>query len=235
MLAVLPESRALRHRRVGGAAFSVAVHLALISVMLATTVGPSLGKPERPESVAVHFVPTPPPAPPLDATVPRLSSLAPLLAGAQFAVLRIPAPNVVPTTLPPVDLTHALSATRLEIGSGGAHGPGRVLSIVDGDDRPASDAWRGNELLMRIVTPATPRYPDLLRSANIEGRVLVRFGVDTLGRIDMQTVRILSSTHDLFSRAVLEALPGFHFKPSMIAGRRVPSLAEMPFEFQITK
>jgi len=45
----------------------------------------------------------------------------------------------------------------------------------------------------------------------------------------------VSSTHDLFSRAVLEALDGFRFKPAEVGTRRVAALAEMPFEFRITK
>jgi periplasmic protein TonB len=48
-------------------------------------------------------------------------------------------------------------------------------------------------------------------------------------------VAILSSTHELFSRAVRDALPGFRFRPAEMGGHRVRALAEMPFEFQITK
>ena len=66
---------------------------------------------------------------------------------------------------------------------------------------------------MRIVTSAKPRYPESLRQAGIDGRVLVRFTVDTLGRVDMSSVQILESTHDLFTRAVRDALAGFRFKP----------------------
>jgi TonB family protein len=36
---------------------------------------------------------------------------------------------------------------------------------------------------MRIVTTAKPRYPERLREAGIEGTVVVRFTVDTTGRV----------------------------------------------------
>ncbi|HWP15549.1 MAG TPA: energy transducer TonB [Xanthobacteraceae bacterium] len=88
---------------------------------------------------------------------------------------------------------------------------------------------------MRIVTTAKPRYPERLREAGIEGTVVVRFTVDTTGRVDRRTAQVVSSTHDLFSRAVLEALDGFRFKPAEVGTRRVAALAEMPFEFRITK
>ena len=45
----------------------------------------------------------------------------------------------------------------------------------------------------------------------------------------------MSSTHDLFTRTVRAALPAFRFKPAELGGHRVRALAEMPFEFQITK
>ena len=71
--------------------------------------------------------------------------------------------------------------------------------------------------------------------AGIDGRVLVRFTVDTTGAVDMNSVMILSSTHDLFTRSVRDVLPSFRFKPAELHGKRVPSLAEMPFEFSISK
>ena len=60
--------------------------------------------------------------------------------------------------------------------------------------------------MMRVVTQSKPRYPESLRLAGIEGHVLVQFKVDTLGMVDPASVKFLSSTHDLFSRAVREAL-----------------------------
>jgi TonB family protein len=65
--------------------------------------------------------------------------------------------------------------------------------------------------------------------------VLVRFVVDTVGRIDMTSVQVLQSTHDLFTRAVRDALESFRFRPAEARGHRVRAMAEMPFEFQIRK
>jgi TonB family protein len=96
-------------------------------------------------------------------------------------------------------------------------------------------AWTGSEALMRVVTQGRPRYPESLRQSAIEGRVLIRFNVDTLGRIDPASVTILSSTHELFSRAVRDVLGDFRFRPAEVNGRRVVALAEMPFEFAIRR
>jgi hypothetical protein len=51
----------------------------------------------------------------------------------------------------------------------------------------------------------------------------------------MASVQVLSSTHDAFTAAVREALPRFRFKPAEVGGRRVAALAEMPFEFRISR
>jgi hypothetical protein len=48
-------------------------------------------------------------------------------------------------------------------------------------------------------------------------------------------VQFVRSTHDLFSRAVRDALVNFRFKPAEIGGRKVSAMAEMPFEFAIQR
>ena len=86
---------------------------------------------------------------------------------------------------------------------------------------------------MHIVSSAKPRYPETLRQNRIDGRVLVQFTVDTTGRVDMPSIRVMQSTHDLFTQAVRSALASFRFRPAEVNGKRVAALAEMPFEFQI--
>jgi len=87
--------------------------------------------------------------------------------------------------------------------------------------------------MMHIITSAKPRYPETLRQGGIGGRVLVQFSVDTTGRVDMASVRVLQSTHDLFTQAVRSALGAFRFRPAEVNGKRTAALAEMPFEFQV--
>jgi protein TonB len=107
--------------------------------------------------------------------------------------------------------------------------------VIDGEGTAGTTEWRGKELLMRIERAAKPRYPEALRQSGIEGRVVVQFTVDTAGRVEPSSIRILNSTHDLFTRAVRDALVQFRFAPAAVGDRRVPALAEMPFEFQITR
>jgi protein TonB len=148
------------------------------------------------------------------------------------------APISIPVGIPPIDLTPGVSPDSIVIGSSASKGnvgrPGGSLDLT-GDDVPRAGEWGGTELLMRIVASRKPRYPESLRMAGIDGRVLVRFTVDTTGAVDMSSVTILASTHDLFTRSVRDVLASYRFKPAEQHGKRVPSLAEMPFEFSISK
>jgi protein TonB len=73
----------------------------------------------------------------------------------------------------------------------------------------------------------------MLRSANVEGAVLVQFVVDTLGRVDSTTVHVLKSTHDLFTNAVKDVVFRYKFRPAELAGRKVKQLVQMPFDFRV--
>jgi len=78
-----------------------------------------------------------------------------------------------------------------------------------------------------------PRYPQNLRDARISGDVAAQFVVDTLGRPEMETLRVQSGTHPEFGDAVRDALPSMQFFPASIGGRLVRQLVFMPFGFSV--
>jgi protein TonB len=82
---------------------------------------------------------------------------------------------------------------------------------------------------------ATPRYPSMLQSAGVDGRVRAQFVVDTLGRVESGSFRALESTHDLFTAAVHEALTRARFTPAEFGGRKVRQLVEQNFTFNISR
>lgn len=233
MFGELLESRARRHRRTGGVVLSVVTHVTIIGAATVVTArgAPVPHRPEKP--VIVHVTP-PPPRRPVERQVSRVTQARPQFHDVVISVTTVVAPTVVPTSLPPIDMTRGLASDSIVVGataSSGSGYPSRTLDLRDdgGDGR----AWRGNDLLMRMTASAKPRYPENLRTAGIDGRVLVRFAVDTLGRIDPASVEIVSSTHQLFTDAVRQVLGVFRFRPAESGGRRVRALAEMPFEFSI--
>ena len=78
-----------------------------------------------------------------------------------------------------------------------------------------------------------PRYPRILLGAGIQGAVVVQFVVDSTGAADPRSLRILRSSHELFSRAVRTVLPRMRFHPAEIAGHRVGVVVEQPFSFVV--
>jgi protein TonB len=65
--------------------------------------------------------------------------------------------------------------------------------------------------------------------------VLAQFVVDTTGRAETNTFKVLKSDHDQFTQAVRNALPGMRFYPAEVGGRKVKQLVQQPFVFNISK
>ncbi len=80
-----------------------------------------------------------------------------------------------------------------------------------------------------------PRYPQILRSAGVEGEVLAQFVVDVDGRADAATFKALKASHDLFAEAVHDALPSMRFVPAEVAGKRVKQVVQQPFAFRVAR
>jgi TonB family protein len=79
------------------------------------------------------------------------------------------------------------------------------------------------------------RYPTLLRSAQVEGRVLASFVVDANGRVDLSTFQVLQSDHQLFTNAVRQALETAQYQPAEVGGRKVAQVVQQPFVFNIAE
>jgi TonB family protein len=80
-----------------------------------------------------------------------------------------------------------------------------------------------------------PRFPAVMRSAGMEGTARFQFVVDTLGRVELATVRELQSTHAAFALAVRGTLPLMRFTPARVGGRPVRQLVEFPIVFRMER
>lgn len=63
-----------------------------------------------------------------------------------------------------------------------------------------------------------PTYPAELRGTGQSGTVKLQFWVDTRGRVERETVEILESPHEAFSREALALLPQLRFLPAEVGG-----------------
>jgi TonB family protein len=100
---------------------------------------------------------------------------------------------------------------------------------------PAYFEFQVERQAVRLRTSPVPRYPDVLRSARMEGEVLAQFVVDTLGRFETGSLKILKSSHELFSQAVREAAPRMVYSPAELSGRKVRQLIQEPFTFTLPR
>lgn len=237
MFATLIESKPRRQRRTGGALLSVAVHLGLIAGAIAatSTIDARPAPPPKPVIIPISLRPHDPgpeQPKPVTPTPPRGPVEGPLGPPIPPLVFR----NTIDHTIPPVDATSYAGSLDSLLGAGGNVDLTQG-SIGAGRPRGDGDVYRGDQVdkgIAAIATP-TPPYPEMLRAAGVEGRVVVRFVVDTTGRIEPASLEIRESTHDLFTRAVRDALPRFRFAPAEANGRRVRVLVEMPFEFSLRR
>lgn len=77
------------------------------------------------------------------------------------------------------------------------------------------------------------KYPDAMRSRGVTGCVLAQWVVDTTGRADTTSFRILKASHTEFAQAVRDALPAMRFTPAEVQGQKVRQLVQEPFDFSI--
>ena len=118
-------------------------------------------------------------------------------------------------------------------------GGGREMPLAVADEGPPVDGspvFLASELdveVQRDPSSAGPHYPEPLRLTNTQGSVVAEWIVDTTGTADTTSLRIVSSTHPLFTDAVRTCLGGMRFQPAELSGQRVRQLVRQEFRFQL--
>ena len=114
---------------------------------------------------------------------------------------------------------------------------GAIAESPDSTSLSLSAAYLESELDMpaeRDPQSAAPVYPEVLRANGIEGHVVAQYVIDTTGYADATSFRVMDTSHPLFTSAVREALPGMHFRPAELSGKRVRQIVQQEFKFVIT-
>jgi TonB family protein len=88
------------------------------------------------------------------------------------------------------------------------------------------------EVPQRLWSPPL-LYPDSLMLARVEGSVTLQARVDTNGRVDRTSVRVLRSTNRGFEAAAIEMLVGTRFRPASRDGSPTVALIEVPVKFEV--
>lgn len=240
MFDTLLESKAKKEKRAGGTIASFIIHTVLIA---AASYGTMHAKQEleKPKAEKVEFVEVkkaeepPPPEPEKAPPPPDVVAAPPIAKG--FQVLA--APVKIPDVLPEIDLTKSVTNEADFSGRGVAGGISKgVVGGIVPEKVDGSQTYFEFQV-EKQVAPASgnpsPRYPDMLRSANVEGEVIAQFVVDQNGKADMSTFKVLKSSHDLFTAAVKNVLPNMRFLPAEVGGAKVKQLVQMPFVFSLNR
>ena len=259
-LQLLESKREKKGRSAGGTIFSIILHSLIIFLAIFATARAGTRKKDNVETkvdfVAVKKdVPPPPkkePPPPKEAPkpkvqtpkvgeVPRLPKDVPAAPPQGFKV--VPPVVNVPTSIPTVDLSKALTNENDFSGKGVAGGSSSGVkggTGKEGDTGKEAGADHGPYMEFQVekaverIGGDSPVYPEFLKSSGVEGQVLAQFVVNESGRYEPGSLKILSSSNPAFTAAVKDALPRIKFSAAQIGGKKVQQLVQMPFQFHIT-
>lgn len=86
----------------------------------------------------------------------------------------------------------------------------------------------------RLWSPSL-QYPPEMYLRGIEGEVLLQGIVDSAGRVDPATIRVLRATDAAFEGAAIAMLRGTRFRPAEREGEPTSALIEVPISFELAK
>ena len=138
------------------------------------------------------------------------------------------APMEIPTDIPPIDLNQKFNAADYS-GSGvegglasGAVPTGEVYLESLVEEKPS------------VLSGAPAVFPEILKSAGIQGRVLVQAIIDSSGRAEPNSVKILQSPDPGFNSGSRNFVLHAQFRPARVHGRAVRVLIQIPIDYHIT-
>jgi len=140
------------------------------------------------------------------------------------------APTDIPTNIPPVNLQEHFDPR--DYSGVGVEG-GVATGIVPGSDQVLSvDVVQEKPELLLHPPPA---YPPLLQQAGIEGRVMVQAIIDTTGRVEPNSARVVESANPGFDQPAKNVVLRSLFRPGRVYGRAVRVLVAIPIDFKIQR
>lgn len=229
MFEVLLESKAKKQRSTTQFLTSVVLHGVLIFVAVQATKGAAKELTRILEDTTLVFLEPPKAAPEPDKPPPDVVlSANPPPQGFQTVV----AVQDIPTEIPPVDLNERFNASDftgkgveggIAAGVLGGTGPitGETYLEAQVDDPP------------QLISKGPLRYPPVLQSAGVTGRVMAQFIVDTTGHAEPGSFRVISSTNKAFEESARETILKSVFRPGRVRGQAVRVIVQQAVAFNL--
>ena len=139
----------------------------------------------------------------------------------------------IPIDMPAVDLQQRFdpkdySGSGLEDSRAGIVVSGMVVS---GNEVYAEELVEERPALLSAPAPV---YPALLKQAGIQGRVILPAVIDTTGRVEPASVRIMKSSHPAFDQPTKDWVLKALFRPARLHGRGVRVSIHLVVDYAIT-
>jgi len=141
----------------------------------------------------------------------------------------IVAPTDIQPNIPPVNLQEQFDPkdfTGIGVEGGSASGivpTGDVFSVDVVQEKPE-----------RLAGPP-PVYPPLLQQAGIEGVVMVQAIIDTMGRVEPNSIKITQTANPGFNESAKTTVLKSLFRPARVYGKAVRVLIQIPIAYTIKR
>ncbi|HEX2711737.1 MAG TPA: energy transducer TonB [Candidatus Acidoferrales bacterium] len=218
----LIESRAqdVGKRSIRAGALSVVAHAAIIAGAVAATATVGHGHGAVVVETPIVFFPEPRSEPNPPQAPPEVGTLL-------KEIRTVEPPIGLPLNVPPLKLQgqfnpaeySAIAGAARSAGGGEANSDVYLAAIIE--DKPS------------LLAAPQPRYPEMLLRAGIHGRVVVEAIIDTTGRAEPGSIKILQTPNSAFDKPSREWMARALFHPGRVHGRPVRVLVNAPINYEI--
>ena len=236
MFDILPASGAHPDLKLRWLTTSVVTHTLVVALAIAATravleAGPLAAPPD----IMLLLAPPAPDPPPPPAVKPEASAAVVVANPPPQGFQTIEALKEIPSIIPAVDPDQRPFDPRDFTGRGveggvargivGGTGPVELAEIYE-----AATDLPGFEPAVVLSQPM-PVYPAVLASAGIDGSVTVQFVIDTAGRVEASSFRVIDSSHPAFEEAARKAIVASKFQPARVSKVPVRQLSRQSVRF----
>jgi periplasmic protein TonB len=228
------ERSGLRRHLSGSVPISIALHLVALLLFLIIPLTATMILPDPAAHLPDYMRATPIPPPPPPAVRPRITTAPAPTRPPDSDRAPIAAPDTIhPETDQPVRVPDVGTVAQYGEVLGGA-GQLPVAPVV----LPPPDPPRPSGPVRVADLPVTPRkvgdlrpvYPEIARSARVEGTVIMEAVLDTSGRVTQ--LRVIQSS-PMLDQAALDAVRQWRYTPSLYGGHPVSVLMTITVRFTL--
>jgi protein TonB len=219
-----------RHRR-RTVVVSVALHAALLVVIVVTQLGAAFDHLDVNRRLDLFVLPAPAPPPPEVSAAPAapttVAAASPDAAPIEANDLVLPEPPPRPAVRGPV-VPGALPTGPAGVPPSTRGGDGQAVTLAAPPRPPDPIRPGGDVSFPERTTYVPPVYPEVARAARVEGTVILEATIDAAGVV--RDVRVLRSV-PLLDQAAIAAVRQWRYRPTHLNGVPVPVLLTVTVTF----